>query len=276
MIRVRPAAEVSVEALREGMGAGFSDYVMPMSPSAEAFTFMMRQRGLHAGLSQVAIQEGVVQAVWLVSVNGPRGYLIASATRPEMRGRGLARALAGACFDGLRSSGVTRFQTEVMEGNGAAQRLYERLGMLPVRMLDCYTLAKALSVGRGPVPVQGRWEDIAAVVGNCRDWPLSWQNDDAALARVADDLDVLTVWDGAGLAGYAVMIRPTGVLAQVAIRPDARRRGLARALVAAATARCDKTPRVLNADRADDGFAAFMGRIGASRGVGQYELAGPV
>ena len=54
------------------------------------------------------------------------------ATRPELRGKGLIRALLGAILDVGRERGHTRFQIGVLIGNTPAQRAYEGAGFAVV------------------------------------------------------------------------------------------------------------------------------------------------
>ncbi|MFK7834846.1 MAG: N-acetyltransferase family protein [Sulfitobacter sp.] len=264
-VEIVPATQVSQEQIREGVLAGFSDYAVPMQPSEEAFAFMMRQRGLVPDASWVAIAEGRVVAVWLVSVAGQAAYLISSGTAPAFRGRGLARGMAARCIEGLQARGCATFQTEVLAGNAVAAGLYEKLGMRVVRRLDCYTVPQD---GVADVELVA-WAEVVRDAPGCRDWRPSWQNADAALTRAADDAVCVAVWDDLGLAGYAAGFAPSGAVAQIAVRPDRRRQGLGRRLVRAITA--SGVCRVLNVDAADVGFAGFMAACGAKLSVQQEE-----
>ena len=162
-----------------------------------------------------------------------------------------------------------------MEENDGAYRLYARMGMRQARLLDCYALPEAMPEASIDVEDVG-WSEVCSAVAACRDWAPTWQNDDAALGRVAEAARVFAVRDEAGLAGYAAMIDRSAVLAQIAVRPDRRRQGLGRALVAQAVGAATRPLRVLNADRADDGFAGFMTQAGAQWIVGQRALVGPI
>ena len=269
-LRIVTATGVGMDDLRHGMIAGFSGYAVPMRPDARAFALMMRQRGMTRDASWVALAEGRVVAVWLVSVAGDRGYLIASGTDPAYRGRGIARQLANASMAGLKARGLRSFQTEVMNGNDAAFGLYRSLGMKVRRALNCYGLPSPVATSLDAKVRSLAWPEIAAGAAGCRDWAPSWQNDDAALSRITDALACRAVTDDRGLAGYAVLVRPSGVLSQIAVRPDLRRTGLGRALIAALPP-ADPL-RVLNVDASDAGFDGFMTALGAQRTPGQREL----
>lgn len=273
-IKICQASAVSHAALHQGMMAGFSDYLVPMRLSAADFDFTMTQRGLQGDSSYVALAEGKVVAIWLVAQEGPAAYLIASGTGPAHRGQGLAWRLAEESFAALRAAGAETFQTEVIEGNSAAERLYERMGLVERRMLDCYDLNSveapaASDPGIGPV----EWFEIAAEAAALRDWAPSWQNADHALSRVPEALHGIAHRDDQGLAGYAVLFRPNGTLAQIAVRHDRRGAGLGRALLGRMRAFDPEAGlRLLNADGGDEGFARFVARAGGKPLLRQREL----
>lgn len=88
------------------------------------------------------IQRSTVRA-WVVEEDGaaagPLGYVICSvvadeaeilalATRPEARRRGLGRALLNAATAAARDAGARRVLLEVARDNAAARRLYESAG----------------------------------------------------------------------------------------------------------------------------------------------------
>lgn len=276
-IDVLPGDAVSDESLRKGMIAGFTGYAVPMQPSAEAFGFMMRQRGLDRACSRIALADGRVVAVWFVSRAGAKAYLIASGTDPAYRGKGLARQLAEASMQELHVAGARHFRTEVMAGNDVAAGLYRRLGMEVERELSCFDLGPLDATAHDFDLERVPWAAVRQDAEGCRDWPPTWQNDDAALSRVAPDVTCLASRDGQGLAGYAALVHPANTVAQIAVRPDRRRAGLGRALLEGLLAQHPGgTARIINADARDEGFAAFMTAVHARPMVSQHGLIGPL
>ena len=266
---VMAASVVPMAELRMAMVSAFKDYAVPMQLTQAGFAFMMRQRGLDRQASFVAYVGDTLAAIWLVSCEGDAAYLISSGTVPAYRGKGLAAAMAARCFSHLRARGVRTFQTEVMVGNAAASHLYEKLGMAQSRALACYDLERVDGEMRDVQKVA--WSDIRAEASRSRDWDPSWQNSDAALDRITDDVTAVATFEGGALAGYAALIRPTSVVAQIAVRKDLRRQGKGRALLMALW-REAAALRILNADAADRGFAEFIRSVGATPSVTQREL----
>ena len=75
---------------------------------------------LYVGAVPLAVAIGAVAGRWF--------DLNAVATRPDMRGRGLMRALMGEMAEWARSQGATAGHLAVIAGNAPAERLYEGLG----------------------------------------------------------------------------------------------------------------------------------------------------
>lgn len=259
-----------MDVLRVAMNQSFSDYAIPINLTAEAFDFMMRQRGLDRAASRVAIIDGEMAAIWLVSVRGAAAYLISSGTRLAYRRRGLSRALALDCLAALKGNGATSFQTEVLIDNTQAHNLYLSLGMTTARVLDCYSLSVPKSAVRHYEVSEVSWPSVAQTAPSLQDFPPSWQNDSASLTAIADDVRCHAVFDDAGAAGYAAVIPTTGTLAQIAVRQDRRRMGVAGALLS--SYQDLQSLRVINADNASGSFRAFMTSFGAEATLGQYEL----
>lgn len=273
MFEITTAQDATDAALSAAMADAFSDYALPVHLDEAAFTFMMRQRGLDRQASRVAVIDGEIAAIWLVSIRGTYGYLISSGTRPPFRSRGMARAMAVSCLEGIRARGVTGFQTEVLRENETAAGLYRSLGMTVSRELDCYMVSDAVAAGAAAVDVVS-WSRIAAEAPALRDWRPSWQNDDPSLDAIADDVLCLASYDAAGLAGCGAVNPATGTVYQLAVRKDVRRRGVGRALLSGMQSELSGTPvRFINIEQEDAGFRAFMRACGGQEFVGQYELA---
>lgn len=273
MIEILPASAVSMTELCTAMNAAFSDYAAPMTLSDAGFAKMMQQRGLDREASRIAVDAGVVAAIWLVSVRASRGYLISSGTVPAFRSKGLARRLAKASLAGMKARQLRSFQTEVMTDNSVAMALYHRLNMRVTRELTCYTVP-ALPVSTSSDAIKTlNWSGLRPDAQGIRDWAPSWQNNDLSLDAVAEDVVCVGVHDADGFGGYAVLLPFNGTVAQIAVRPDLRRRGIARDLFSQLQAHQPQQGlRIVNAAADDVGFAAFMAGMGAKLTVTQHEL----
>ncbi len=275
---IRSANAFSAKELRDAMVDAFSDYAIPMQVSQADFDAMMRQRGLDALSSRVAIVGDEIAAIWLTSVRAGEAYLMSSGTRHAHRRKGLAAAMAEDCLRHLRATSALSFQTEVLRSNEMALPLYLSLGMAKRRRLDCYRLPASARLPAGDFAIQRvGWDEIAAQVAALRDWTPSWQNSDDAIAAISDRVTCLAIFDRAALSAFVAVNPVNGTVHQLAVREDARRRGFGLHLLSAAQeAAAGADLRLINVDGDDAGFRALMARAGAAETIGQFELFMPL
>ncbi|HEX6083822.1 MAG TPA: GNAT family N-acetyltransferase, partial [Thermoanaerobaculia bacterium] len=95
----------------------------------------------------------------------------------------------------------------------------------------------------------------------------SWQNSTGSINRATTPHITIGNEDA-----YAVLFPETGDLAQLAVRPEARRRGLGTALLHEASAIAGKPLRIQNVDEGHAGITSFLESVGATRTVRQYEM----
>jgi len=255
------------------MNCAFADYAVPMKLEPVQFETMMRIRGFSKAFSYVAMVDGSIAAFWFVGVRAKRAYLIASGTRPEFRQHGLSARIGHVVMDALKSAGNETIQAEVLETNVAARRLYARLGFTEVRSLDCYSL-DVIESESAVVDVQiVKGSSLADEVQNLWDVIPSWQNDTASIQGAGADARVLEYKDQSGLTAYAVFFPAQNSLAQIAVRNDRRREGLASALISEGQRRFGLSSlRVINVDHEDRGLGALLRSCCAQRTVSQKEI----
>lgn len=255
---IRTLAHSDFDALHAAFVAAFSDYVVKMSPTREQLLEMFTRRGWVPDVSVAAVEGGEIGAFTVNCVDGLLAYDGGTGVAPAHRRRGLARALMNRSFELLRDRGCTTYILEVLEDNGPALDLYRSCGFVETRRLQCWTFDRPTSE---PLPRAG--------VCNDRWWTSdpSWQNATRSISRAADASITLGTEDG-----YAIVFPSNGDLPQLAVRPEARRRGLGTRLLESAVTVAGKPLRIINVDDRDDGTARFLERAGARRTVRQIEM----
>lgn len=278
MLEISDTTHCSFEDLRNAMQDAFCDYAIPLRLGTGAFELMMKQRGLNRSSSRIALVDGKVVAIWLVSVRGSRAYLISSGTVPSFRSRGIARALAQDCIAGLRDMALHTFQTEVLRDNEKATALYYSLGMEQQRWLDCYVIpVQSVNLSKSHVFSRVKWREIAPLVPAILDWAPSWQNADHSLGAIAQDLMCFSAMDTTRLVAYAAVSAENGTIHQIAVRRDKRRFGIATALLCMIQSELPEIPlRLINVQHSDCAFRSLMTCLGAEETAGQYELTMPL
>lgn len=268
------ASDHSPEGLHRAMLDAFSDYLIPMKPGLTEFQDMLTHRSYDPALSMVAVVENRVAAFWFIGRRGNACYLITSGCVPEHRRQGLSRELGRLCLSGLQRAGAVTLQLEVITGNDSARSLYASLGFAETRRLSCFTLPAQIGTSSSAAVVaDGQWRDVAPLARQLRDWNPSWQNDDMSILAAGEQVICMTRYIAGELAGYAVLIRPSGIIAQIAVHPKNRGKGLGKALIRSLQDRVGNRPsRILNADATDTAFIQFVGRMGGTHTLDQIEL----
>jgi ribosomal protein S18 acetylase RimI-like enzyme len=265
--------------LCDAFDRAFADYAVGFGPSAGFLGELMRRRGVRLDLS-VGVEDGGELVAFTLNGLGrwhgePTGYDAGTGVVPGHRGRRLTALMLARTAEVLAAAGATRYLLEVLRSNERAIRAYAGAGFEPTRELGCWRLDAVA----GPPPGLAVSEEAAfepAVLAAMRDVEPSWQNGDPAIARAGAPRVTLAVRDGAGPIGCAVLFPAAGDLAQLAVAPRARRRGVGRALLFAARARSARPLSILNVDAGDPGIAAFLAAAGAAATVRQLEMIRPL
>jgi ribosomal-protein-alanine N-acetyltransferase len=130
-LRIRPLAPSDLDRVCQ-----IEDAVFSMPWSRESFEGETEEDGI--AFSWVAEQGGRLAGylvAWLVEDELHIGNI---AVDPELRRRGVGRALLSYCLARAAERGVARATLEVRESNDAAIALYEESGFLPVAMRKRY------------------------------------------------------------------------------------------------------------------------------------------
>ena len=257
------------DALYAAFTNAFSDYVVKLTLTREQFAEMITRRGWVPEVSVGAFEGGTMVAFTINAVEGDRAYDSGTGVAPTHRRGGLGRALMERSFELLRERGCTSYVLEVIDNNTRAIGLYRGLGFDVVRGLQCWGYE---SPG---LPV---FEPSSSALLD--DWKTrrledsvapSWQNSSASIARATAPHTIL-----GDERGYAVVFPGSGDLAQLFVRPEARRRGVGTALLQSAAALAGKPLRIINVDDANAGIAAFLEANGARKTVRQLEMIRPL
>jgi ribosomal protein S18 acetylase RimI-like enzyme len=253
-----PLTHEDFAKLYEAFREAFSDYVVPFAPTREQLLEMLTRRGWKPELSVGVFDGDRMVGFTANGFDGTTAYDSGTGVVPSHRRRGLSRAMFGYLEPVLRNAGATRYLLEVIETNTAAEALYRGLGFQETRRFDCYVYEpRPHALQFGFTSANKEWWDVEA----------PWQNSNDSLARARDPHVVI-----GDERGYAVVFPGNGDLAQLAVAPKHRRRGVGRQLLDAAGAIAGKPLRILNVDERDQGIAAFFAAIGARRIVRQIEM----
>lgn len=127
---IRTLRDDDFDAIHRAFVDAFSDYVVPMRPSAEALREMFTRRGWVPELSSGIFEDEALVAFTLNGLDGERAYDTGSGVIPSHRRRGLARQTMVHSIELLRDAGAATYQLEVLEPNAPAIGLMAGWGLL--------------------------------------------------------------------------------------------------------------------------------------------------
>jgi ribosomal protein S18 acetylase RimI-like enzyme len=264
MVKIRALTHDHFDAIHATFLEAFSDYLVTMQLTREQFLEMITRRGWVPEVSVGAFEGETMVAFTVNAVEGQEAYDSGTGVIPRYRRQGLGREMMKHSFELLRARGVRRYILEVIEANAKAAELYRTCGFTETRGLQCWVYEsssrRVVESSRGGA-LQSRWWDVQP----------SWQNSSPSIARAHDEHVILGDDDG-----YVVVFPATGDVPQLAVRREARRKGVGRRLVESAAAVAGKPLRFINVDDRNAGIAAFLEHVGARRTVRQLEMARPL
>ena len=281
MARLRILASESLEEVHAAFLAAFADYSLPMRPGLEKWRRMTVRRGVDWAVSVGAYEGGRLVGLMATAVDDwlgrPTAYDVFTGVAPDHRGAGLSRAMFAHVRPLLRARGVERFLLEVLCDNEPAVHTYRRTGFDVVRELECLRAHRQAPKARADETVAVRelegpdWSRLDTL----HDWHPSWQNSTASVRRAGAERIVLGAFAHGQLVGYAVVFPEDADLAQLAVNPARRRRGVGSSLLAAAHERLASGAemRVLNIPSDAHVDLAFYAAAGARPFARQYEMS---
>lgn len=205
----------------------FADYIIQIRSSRQFFIDFQRSVGGSMEDVLVALSDDRMIGYANPVVDGPEGWIGGVGVVPEHRGKGLGKELMLAAEDLCRKKGAGEVTLEVIEGNVAAQRLYEKLGYTATRK---YLTAEGRPQGFegfGTAPKPATLPDLLpmharAYAGTC------WQRrKPEALAQSAKGAEMYRT-DG----GFVVLrvVDTTGFVPFLGVVPEKRGKGIGTAL----------------------------------------------
>ncbi|HEX7153048.1 MAG TPA: N-acetyltransferase [Thermoanaerobaculia bacterium] len=261
-MKFRPLVHEDFDVVYAAFLEAFSDYVVPMQLTREQLAEMLTRRGWAPELSVGVFDDERMVAFTLNGFHDGVAYDSGTGVVPSHRRRGLARQMMEFLTPRLHETGARRYVLEVIEANTPATTLYRECGFVETRRLQCWSY--------GETPGQPRPVGRIGQIGQLReafDVEPSWQNATHSVERATAEHVVLGNDDG-----FVIVFPANGDVPQLAVRREARRRGVGTQLLRAAAAAAGKPLRLINVDDRDAGIAAFLEAVGAKRTIAQREM----
>ena len=162
--------------------AGYEGYLLPFHVDEAALGFMEHAFDLVPEASLVARADAEPVGLANLGLRGADAWVGGVGVVPAHRGGGVGEALMRGLADEARSRGAERVWLEVIEGNTAALRLYEKLGYGHVRDVEVWSLPGENGGRSTPVSL----EEAHTFIRERRSGREPWQRSDATVSRLTE------------------------------------------------------------------------------------------
>jgi ribosomal protein S18 acetylase RimI-like enzyme len=176
----------------------------------------------------------------------------------------------------LKERGITQYLLEVLISNERAVSLYRKLGFEEVRklaVLRSIEPLKSLDDVKG-VSLRRMEEPDWDVFCSYWDGEPSWQNSMDAVKRARSQCEIVGAFVDENCVGYGIVFKPSGIVMQLAVAPEFRRRGIGRRILAVLSG--NEILKTNNVDEELTGTLAFYKNCGFEIGLRQFEMAKPL
>lgn len=222
----------------------YENYVIPIRATGAELAARCRAEGVEPSLSHILRDPLGPVALALVARRAGRARLAAFAVAPRARGKGLARPVLARLLAESDARGDATLELEVFEHNVPAVRLYAGQGFMRVDRLFGFVFAPDTAGRAAPALVERPVGELAHRLS--RDpvaAALPWQLQPETLAALPVPWTVLAAAD-ASFALVDLSRRDVAAVRFIYTVPAQRRRGHARALLAAIGRRAGRRPVV--------------------------------
>jgi len=204
-VRFVSASSVSLEAYAAAITAAFEGYAVPINFTASLLARRLRFEQHDLECSLVALDGGEAVGAAGLAIRGVRGWVSSFGVVPAWRRLGLGRRLMSALVERARAYGLRQLLLEVIDGNTAAQRLYEGAGMRVTRDLLVLDRPADYEPRRGGALKEAPAEELLRHYWRLHLEPPAWQRELSAL--LAADLRGFYVGERRRPRAYALLGR---------------------------------------------------------------------
>lgn len=268
---------VEIDKIVNVLNLSFSDYMVPMHLNAEQLQLKIFAENIQLDLSIGVFSSGQLVGFMLHALNELDGQLMAynaaTGVIPEYRGQGLVAKMYDHLLPKLKELGVKQMVLEVIVGNHAAIRAYEKMEYKIKRTLRCFDGIVKEAPKQEPAVIKEltdfEWDTFTSF------WSVqpSWQYTIKTLENSKDRCRILEASINQESVGYIIFNPTSRRILQIAVAASHRRKGIASQLVDTMVKAIDpKELFAYNVDSNSSEITSFLEKLGFSNTISQYEM----
>jgi ribosomal protein S18 acetylase RimI-like enzyme len=258
----------------------FSDYVFPFALTQKQFQNHINLNAVDLSRTIGCLDEGRIVGFSLNGFGDWDGlstvYDAGTGVVPSHRRQGISEKMFDHMVPIFRQQGIKQFLLEVITSNTPAIALYEKLGFKITRELSLLQFDGKIEDRPPADNIEIReidepdWEHLTAFWSG----KPSWQNSVDAIKRSWPAKSMYGAFDGETCIGYLVFSRGFGRVAQLSVKPEYRKLGVATTLLKAMQDATSEgySLQVINIDKSVGGAMEFFTRHGFYERLSQYEM----
>ncbi|MCD0476227.1 GNAT family N-acetyltransferase [Flavobacterium sp. EDS] len=268
---------IEIDSIVEVLNLSFSDYIVPFKLNSEQLEAKIIAENIKLDLSIGVLSSGKLVGFMLHAINELDGQLIAyngaTGVIPGYRGQGLVAKMYDYLLPKLKDLDVKEMILEVIVGNNAAIRAYEKMNYKVHRTLNCYGGSIGISNKKSVATIKELknfdWDTFTSF------WTIepTWQNTVKSLDNSKERCGILEAYIENEPVGYLVYNRMSRRILQIAVAVKHRRNGVGAQLVNKMLETIDSTEVSMNnIEENSIETNAFLKNLGLVNRVSQYEM----
>ncbi len=199
-------------------------------------------------------------------------YNAATGVIPEYRGQKLTGRMYSFGLPEFKRAGIESIRLEVITENLRAHKVYKRIGFEERRTLCCYKGTVHASPTQTEKSIKRvkscNWDKLKSF---CISEP-TWQNSTESISRSAGDTEIWGIYDNDKLIAYLACIPERKRILLFAVKPEYRKQELGSSLFGYIASLYGPELSVVNVDINDTVTNSFLGSIGLSEFLRQYDM----
>ena len=270
---------IDLQTLFKANETAFSDYLVPIHLTKESFRNHLIQSGVDLSMSVGAFSNNNLIGYTLNGFGEWNGlntaYNAGTGVIPEYRKLGIGSAMFEFMLPMLKTLGIQQMLLEVLCKNENAIKLYTKLGFVKIRILNFFEQEESIK--------EPMTDNIVIRQINLFDWKnfqgfgdvkTAWQFSTESFQRSVAKKEILGAFYDDRCIGYSMFYVDSGLISQLAITKEYRRRKIASKLISDMQNRVpsDKNLRFGNVDEGLKDFENFAESANFKKTFSQFEM----